>query len=94
MTDASLVDDPAWCPKAADGLEIHEADDGCIVFQSDRERVHHLNRTAAILLALCTGRLRGAEMPGLLQSAFRLAAPPAAETRACLAQLVAEKLVV
>jgi hypothetical protein len=90
----SRVDDPGWRPRLAEGVETHEVEDGYILYQTDLDRVHRLNPTAAILLALCNGRNRVAEMPELLRSAFDLAAPPAAETRACLEQLVAENLII
>lgn len=37
----------------SDGLEVHEADDGLIVFNTATDRVHHLNSTAGVLFALC-----------------------------------------
>lgn len=94
MQDLSRIDDPDWRPKAVEGVETHQAEDGYILYQPDGERVHQLNATAAILLALCTGTHRAAELPDLLRAAFGLASPPTAETRACLEQFVAEKLVV
>lgn len=94
MQDFTRIDDPTWYPRAAEGVETHEVADGYIIYQSARDRVHYLNQTAAILLALCTGQNRVTEMPDLLRLAFDLAAPPAAETRACLEQLIAEKLIV
>jgi hypothetical protein len=94
MQDLSRIDDPNWRPRAAEGVETHEMADGYVLYQSDRDRVHYLNQTAAILLALCTGRNRVTEMPDLLRLAFDLASPPAAETRVCLEQLVAENLII
>jgi hypothetical protein len=93
MQDASRIDDPSWRPRAAPDVETHEVEDGFILYQSDRDRVHHLNRTAAILFALCTGQNRAVEMPELLRSAFGLASPPVAEARDCLEQLAAEYLI-
>ena len=94
MQDLSRIDDPNWRPRAAEGLETDPVADGYVLYQPDRARVHHLNRTAAVVLALCTGRNRIAEMPELLQSAFNLASPPTSETRACLERLIAEDLIV
>ncbi len=94
MPDLPRIDDPDWRPKTADGVETHATEDGYILYQADRDRVHHLNPTAAILLALCTGQNRVTEMPDLLQQAFGLAKPPRDETRACLEQLVAENLII
>ena len=93
MQDLSRIDDPNWRPRAAEGVETSEVEDGYILYQSDRDRVHHLNRTAVVLLALCTGRNRVTDMPELLQLAFNLASPPTMETGACLEQLVAEYLI-
>ena len=36
----------------SDGLDVHEADDGLIVFNTATDRVHHLNSTAGVLFAL------------------------------------------
>jgi hypothetical protein len=93
MPDLSRLDEPAWYPKAVEGLETHEVADGYIIYQSDRDRVHYLNQTAAVLLALCTGKNCVTEMPDLLRSAFGLASSPAAETRDCLERLVTESLI-
>jgi hypothetical protein len=92
--NVSRIDDPDWRPRAADGVETDATPDGYIVYQPDRGRVHHLNQTAAILFALCTGQNRVTELPDLLRSALSLASSPAAETRACLEQFVAESLIV
>ena len=75
-------------------METHATEDGYILYQSDSDRVHHLNPTAVVLLALCTGQNSVTEMPDLLRQAFSLAAPPIEETRACLEQFVAENLVI
>ena len=37
----------------ADGLEVHESDDGLIVFNPATDRVHHLNHTAGVIFELC-----------------------------------------
>jgi hypothetical protein len=39
----------------ARNLEIHEVPDGYIVYQKDQERVHYLNKTAAVIFELCNG---------------------------------------
>jgi hypothetical protein len=56
--------------------------------------VHYLNQTAAILLTLCNGENRVADLPELLRLAFDLAAPPATEVRDCLERLVNEGLII
>jgi hypothetical protein len=80
-------------PKQADDLEINEVADGFIVYQPERERVHYLNHTAALVLTFCNGQNRSDEIPDMLRAAYDLAQPPAEEVRECLAKLVEEGLV-
>jgi hypothetical protein len=94
MQNLSPIDDPTWHPKAAENTETNEVADGYIVYQPDRDRVHYLNQTAAILLTLCNGENRVADLPELLRLAFDLAAPPATEVRDCLERLVNEGLII
>lgn len=79
-------------PRRAAGVELSEVTDGFLVYQPDRDRVHYLNPTAAILLEICDGSLAAAELPPFLAAAFSLAEPPREEVAACLAQLLAEGL--
>jgi hypothetical protein len=81
------------CPQSAPGLEINAVEDGYIVYQPERDRVHYLNPTAALILELCNGRNAESELPELLQSAFELSAPPAGEVQTCLQTLRAEGLI-
>ena len=78
----------------APGLEIREAPDGFVVYDAARDRVHYLNRTAALLLQSCDGTLSAAELPGLLAAAFKLDTPPSEEVETCLARLLDEGLLV
>ena len=78
----------------APGIEIREAPDGFVVYDAARDRVHYLNRTAALLLEACDGALPAVELPALLAAAFSLGAPPTGEVETCLAALMAEGLLV
>lgn len=78
----------------APGLEIREAPDGFVVYDAARDRLHYLNRTAALLLESCDGTLPAAELPDLLAAAFDLDTPPSEEVETCLAKLLAEGLLV
>lgn len=80
-------------PKAAGDLEIHETEDGLIVYQESTSRVHHLNQTAAVILELCDGVRDVAEISRTLAELFGLAESPVAETSACIGELVREGLV-
>ena len=78
----------------AEGLEITIVADGSVVFDSRRDRVHYLNRTAAVVLELCTGENDTETMVRTLQLAYQLDEPPETETLACLEQLSREGLIV
>lgn len=80
-------------PVRADGIDITTVSDGYVVYDADRDRVHYLNHTAALVLELCTGDTRADEMAGLLQAAYDLPDPPDAEARQCLEQLRREGLI-
>ena len=41
----------------ADNLNINEVADGYVIYQGARDRVHYLNKTAAIVFELCDGGL-------------------------------------
>ncbi len=88
-----MPDDTRLYPKQAPGLEVNEVADGYIVHQPDRERVHYLNNTAAIVMELCNGRNAEADLPGLLQLAYELSAPPAQEVEERLKTLRSEGLI-
>lgn len=75
------------------GLEINPVADGYIVFQPDRDRIHYLNATAAVILELCNGRTAVGTLPELLQLAFDLAEPPVEAVATCLETLSQEGLI-
>ena len=80
-------------PQRADGLEVHEVEDGLVVYQSATDRVHYLNATAAVVFELCTGDNSERDIETLVADAWDLPAPPHDEVQECLEQLRAEGLV-
>jgi hypothetical protein len=80
-------------PVRAPDLELNEVADGYIIYQPDRDRVHYLNQTAAVLLELCNGKNAEADMPGLLRLAWDLPEPPVEEVAVCLEALRNEGLI-
>lgn len=80
-------------PRRMNGLEINTVDDGFIVYQQDRGRVHYLNHTATLVLELCTGENSPARIAGLVQTAYGLAAPPETEVNELLGKLRDETLI-
>jgi PqqD family protein of HPr-rel-A system len=80
-------------PSKSDGLDVEEVEDGFVVYQPDRARVHYLNPTARLILELCDGQLTAAQIAGLVEEAYRLDAPPRREVDDALATLAAEGLI-
>ena len=76
------------------GIEVRAASDGVVVYDSGRDRVHYLNRTAALLLEICDGKLRATGLAVLLAAAFELEAAPTGDVEACLTRLLDEGLLV
>lgn len=80
-------------PRRADEIEINPVEDGLVVYDPRRDRVHHLNPTASVVLELCTGEIDLDEIVSLVQAAYDLDEPPEREVGDCLRQLRDEGLV-
>jgi hypothetical protein len=77
----------------AGDLDVHEVEDGLVIYDLANDRVHYLNETASLVFALCTGEHSDARIVELIGLAWELPQPPDAEVRACLAQLRDEGLI-
>ena len=75
------------------GLDQSEVNDGFIIYDASRDRVHFLNPTGAIVLELCDGTHTAADMTQFLAASFSLPELPAASVQECLATLLAEGLI-
>ena len=80
-------------PEPAPELDVHEVEDGLVIYDLRSERVHYLNETASFVFVLCTGEQDTARITELVQGAWELAEPPHAEVNACLEQLRDEGLI-
>jgi Coenzyme PQQ synthesis protein D (PqqD) len=80
-------------PTRATDLDIHEVEDGLVVYQPARDRVHYLNQTSAVVFELCTGKNTEDVIVGLVQAAWGLDHPPRNEVMTCLTQLRDEEIV-
>jgi hypothetical protein len=80
-------------PIRAPGLKVDEGSDGLVVHQHSRQRVHHLNSTAAMIFELCSGAATVTRIASAVQAALDLDAAPAAEVTACVEQLAAQDIV-
>ena len=74
-------------------LEVHEAEEGFVVYHEPTDRVHHLNNTATVILHLCDGEHDVAEVAQLVAEAYGLDTVPLADTDATIRTLAAEHLV-
>jgi hypothetical protein len=75
----------------AEGLDVNEVPDGYIVYQTAADRVHYLNRTAAIVFELCDGERGREDIVARVSQMFELEA--SSEIDACIQSLLKEGLV-
>lgn len=80
-------------PRSVDGLDINEVEDGLVIYDGDRDRVHYLNPTAGVVFALCTGEHAEDALAGMVRAVFGTEQPTDGEVEECLAKLRAEGLV-
>lgn len=74
-------------PSVVDGLDVNEVKDGLIVYEPDRDLVHYLNATAAVVFTLCDGTQDAEGIAALVAKAYGLSEAPSTEVGQCLAQL-------
>ncbi len=79
-------------PKQIAGLDVEETDEGYIIYEPDRDRVHFLNATAALILELCNGENSVVEIADLVQQAFELPDAPMQAVKDVLTQMGDEGL--
>jgi hypothetical protein len=83
----------ALAPEPAPDLDVHEVEDGLVVYDLTNDRVHYLNPTASVVFALSTGKHSVDEIVELVREAWDLPDRPEAEVLACLAQLRDESVI-
>jgi hypothetical protein len=77
----------------ADGLDVNEVPDGYIIYQSAADRVHYLNKTAAIVFELCDGGREADEIVDRLNHMFELERTGDGDIHACIQSLLKEGLI-
>ena len=80
-------------PAVVDGLEVNETKDGLIVYEAERDRVHYLNATAAVVFSLCDGTMDATAIADAVGQAYDVEHVPTADVDICLKQLRDEGLV-
>lgn len=81
-------------PKQVDGLDITPVDDGFIIYVAEKDRVHYLNHTAALVLVLIDGQTTTEGLARLVQQQFALDEAPTREVDAIIEQFKDEGLIV
>jgi hypothetical protein len=89
VTDGNLPD----APRRLLDLEVHEVDDGYVIYNAPQSRVHYLNATAALVFELCNGQRSQAAIASLLAQASGQADPPTEQVIESLRLLQSEGLV-
>lgn len=79
--------------RQANNLEIHDVPDGYIVYQNERDQVHYLNNTAAVIFELCDGKREPEDIVARVAKVFELGPSAYDEIRAGLDSLLKEGLV-
>lgn len=74
-------------PVRREGIEIHPVADGYVVYDPARDRVHHLNHTAALVLEFCNSENTNADIAGTLQTAYKLSESVGEQVDECIEQL-------
>ena len=66
----------AKCPKQTDALNMSTVDEGLVVKDHARNRVHYLNHTAGFVLMMCDGKKSVPTIASLVRSQFELEESP------------------
>ena len=76
----------------AQALEVHQTDDGLIVFDRVTDRVHHLNPSAGVLFTLCERPLSRAALIDDALQLYDLDETSAQAIDTAIDQLIEEKV--
>ncbi len=77
----------------AEGLDVNEVPDGYVIYQTAADRVHYLNKTAAIVFELCDGARGAADIVARVARCSSLNGKADTEIEACIQSLLKEGLV-
>ena len=80
-------------PRKLSDLQVLTSDDGVVVFQPKRDRVHDLNQTAFLVLELADGTNSPQAIAARLRDVYGLRAAPEKDVATVLEQLQREKLI-
>jgi hypothetical protein len=77
----------------AENLDVNEVPDGYVIYQTEADRVHYLNKTAAIVFELCDGARGAEDIVARVSKMFAVEGTADGEIEACIQSLLKEGLV-
>jgi hypothetical protein len=83
----------AECPRQIDGLDLIQVEDGFVIHEEEKDRVHYLNHIAAVVLTMCDGQTSTEEITKQLQDHFGLDESPEKDVADILNRFLDEGLV-
>jgi hypothetical protein len=80
-------------PKLNSDIEINQVEDGYVIYQQEKDRVHYLNHTAVVVLESCTGENSVDDIVKIVQDVFELPESPGKDVHECLESMLKEGIV-
>jgi Coenzyme PQQ synthesis protein D (PqqD) len=77
----------------AEGLDVNEVPDGYVIYEIAADRVHYLNKTAAIVFELCDGERGADDIVWRVAKMFDREGSADGEIETCIQSLLKEGLV-
>jgi hypothetical protein len=77
----------------AEDLDVNEVPDGYVIYQTAADRVHYLNKTAAIVFELCDGARGADDIVSRVTKMFERQGTADGEIETCIQSLLKEGLV-
>ena len=74
-------------------MQIQPVADGSVIYQPQRERIHFLNQTATVVLALCDGTIGFHEIESLVAEAYGMENCPGSLTTPILERFLQEGMI-
>ena len=81
------------CPRQTKDFELIQVEDGFVIHEEEKDRVHYLNPIAAAVLAMCDGQTSTEDIIKQLQEHFCLDEPPEKDVADILNRFLDEGLV-
>ena len=77
----------------AEGIDINEFEDGYVIYRSEKDKIHYLNKKTVLVLQACTGENSASDLVTIVKDAYNLEDTPEKEVSDCLKSIFEEGLV-